>query len=87
MKFTVLLGIKLDSQILWAHAQLRKKRSYRKARDMVKSSEVSMCRKLPTNPASSSMEMETLMKRLDVDLKDMDKANVWKAKVIVSKLH
>ena len=38
--------------------------------------------KLPSYPPSSSMEMETLMKRPEVTLEDMKNANKWKTKVI-----
>ena len=38
--------------------------------------------KLPSYPPSSSMEMETLMKRPEVTLKDRENAEKWKTKVI-----
>ena len=38
--------------------------------------------KLPSYPPSSSMEMETLMKRPEVTLKDTENAEKWKTKVI-----
>ena len=38
--------------------------------------------KLPSYPPSSSMEMETLMKRPEVPLEDMKNVDKWKTKVI-----
>ena len=64
------------SQLLQAHTQLRKKRRYRKARNMVKALEESTYKKLSAYPPSSSIEMETLMKRPNKDLEDADKATI-----------
>ena len=38
--------------------------------------------KLPSYPSSSSMEMETFMKRPEVTLKDVKDADKWKTRVI-----
>ena len=38
--------------------------------------------KLPSYPSSSSMKMETLMKRPEVTLKDTENADKWKTKII-----
>ena len=73
---------KLDSQMFQVYTQPWKKRSYRKAREKVKSMEKESCEKLPTYPPSSSMEMETLIKGPEVTLKDTENADKWKAKVI-----
>ena len=72
----------LDRQVRQAHAQLRKKRSYRNAREKVRVMERESYEKLLTYPPLSSMEMETLMKRQEVTLKDTENADKWKTKVI-----
>ena len=38
--------------------------------------------KIPSYPPSSSMQIKTLMKRLEVTLEDMKNADKWKTKVI-----
>ena len=73
---------KLDKQVRQAHAQLQKKRSYRKAREIVQAMERELYEKLPSYPSSSCMEMETLMKRPEVTLEDTKNADKWKTKVI-----
>ena len=73
---------KLDKQVQQAHAQLQKKRSYRNAREKVQAMERESYEKLPRYPPSSSMEMETLMKRPEVALEDMKNADKSKTKVI-----
>ena len=62
--------------------QVRKKRSYKNAREKVGVMERESYEKLPSYPPSSSMEMETLMKRPEVTLKDTENADKWKTKVI-----
>ena len=73
---------KLDGQVHQAHAQLQKRRSYRKAREKVQTMERESYEKLPSYLPSSSMEMETLMQRPEVTLKDVKDADTWKTRVI-----
>ena len=73
----------LDRQVRQAHSQLQKKRSYRNAREKVRVMEKESYEKLPSYPPSSSMELETLMKRPEVTLKDTENAEKWKTKVII----
>ena len=73
---------KLDRQVQKAHSQLQKKRSYKNAREKVRVMEKESYEKLPSYRPSSSMEMETLMKRAEVTLKDTENANKWKTKII-----
>ena len=68
----------LDRQLRQAHAQLRKKRSDRNAREKVRVMKKKSYEKLPSYPPSSSMEKETLMKRPKVTLKDTENAEKWK---------
>ena len=72
----------LDRQVRQAHAQLQKKRSYRNAREKVRVMEKESYEKLPNYPPSSSMEMETLIKRPEVTLKDTENAEKCKTEVI-----
>ena len=53
-----------------AHQQLRKKKSYRQARQKCYDEKENSVRLLPDYPADSNMEMETMMKRPDTILKD-----------------
>ena len=72
---------KLEGQVCQAHAQLQRKRSYRKAREKVRMMEREPYELLLDHPPSSSMEMETLMKRHEVALEDAKDADKWKTKV------
>ena len=65
-----------------AHQQLRKKKSYRQARQNCFGGQENSERLLPDYPADSNMEMETTMKRPDTVLKDSKDADKWKIKVI-----
>ena len=66
----------LDGRMRQAHQQLRKKKSYRKARRKYFKGQEDDERLLPDYPADSNMEMETMMKHPDTvleDSKDADK--------------
>ena len=66
----------LDRRMRQAHQQLRKKKSYRKARQEYFKGQENDEKLLPDYPADSNMEMETMMKRSDTvleDSKDADK--------------
>ena len=65
-----------------AHQQLRKKKSYRQARQKCFDDKEDSARLLPDYPADSNMEMETMMKRPDKILKDSIDADKWKIKVL-----
>ena len=73
---------KLEGQVLQAYAQLQRKRSYRKAREKVQMMKREPYELLLDYPPSSSMEMETLMKRPEVALENAKDADMWKAKVL-----
>ena len=69
---------KLEGQMHQAHAQLRRKRGYKQALQRAsKEKEV-----LPEYPPDSNMEMETVMKRPEVNLEDAKDTDKWKAKVM-----
>ena len=69
---------KLEGQMHQAHAQLRRKRGYKHALQRAsKEKEV-----LPEYPPDSNMEMETVMKRPEVNLEDAKDTDKWKAKVM-----
>ena len=53
---------KLEGQICQAHAQLRRKRGYKRALQKASKEEKESPEVLPEYPTDSSMEMETLMK-------------------------
>ena len=63
-----------------AHQQLRKKKSYRQARQKCYDGKENSA--LPDYPAISNMEMETMMKRPDTILEDSIDADKWKIKVL-----
>ena len=65
-----------------AHQQLRKKKSYRQARQKCYDEKEDSARLLPDYPADSNMEMETMMKRPDTILEDSIDADKWKIKVL-----
>ena len=60
----------LDGKMRKAHQQLRKKKSYRQARQKCYNKKEDSARWLPDYPADSNMEMETMMKRPDTILED-----------------
>ena len=69
-------------QVHQAHAQLQRKRSYRKDGVKVRMMAREPYELLPDYLPSSSMGMETLMKRPKVVLQDAKDADKWKAKVL-----
>ena len=72
---------KLEGQVHQAHAQLQRKRSYRKAREKAQTMEKKPYEILPDYPPSSSMEMEALMKRPKVTRENSKDAYKLKTKV------
>ena len=65
-----------------AHQQLRKKKSYRQARQKYYDKKEDSVRLLPDYPADSNMEMEAMMKCPDTILEDSIDADKWKIKVL-----
>ena len=55
----------LEGKMQKVHQQLRKKKSYRQARQKYHNKKEEPVELLPDYPANSNMEMETMMKRLD----------------------
>ena len=72
----------LDGKMRKAHLQLRKKKSYRQARQKCYDEKENSARLLPDYPVDSNMEMETMMKRPDTILKDSLDADKWKIKLL-----
>ena len=72
----------LDGKMGQAHQQLRKKKSYRQARQKCFDGQEDSKRLLPDYPVDSNMEMETMMKRSDTVLKDSKDVDKWKIKVL-----
>ena len=72
----------LEGKMQKAHQQLRKKKSYRQARQKYYDEKEDSARLLPDYPADSNMEMETMMKRPDTILEDSIDADKWKIKVL-----
>ena len=72
----------LDGKMRKAHQQLRKKKSYRQARQKCCDKKEDSARLLPDYPADSNMEMETMMKCPDTILEDSIDADKWKIKVL-----
>ena len=72
----------LDGKMRKAHQQLRKKKSYRQARQKCYDEKENSARLLPDYPADSNMEMETMMKCPDTILEDSIDADKWKVKVL-----
>ena len=73
---------KLEGQMHQAHSQLRRKKSYKGAlRRALKEGKESP-ELLPEYPTDGSMEMETIMKRPEVNLEDAKDAYKWKSKVM-----
>ena len=70
---------KLEGQMHQAHAQLRRKKSYKQALQKVSKEKKESPELLPEYPTDSNMEMETIMKRPG-DLEDAKDADKWKSK-------
>ena len=65
-----------------AHQHLRKKRSYRQARQKCFNRKEEAVELLPDYPENRNMEMEGIMKRPDTKLVDATNADKWKTKVL-----
>ena len=72
----------LDGKMRQAHQQLRKKKSYRQARQKCFDGQKYSEKLLPDYPVDSNMEMETMMKCPDTVLEDSKDADKWKIKVL-----
>ena len=72
----------LEGKMRKAHQQLRKKKSYRQARQKCYDKKEEPVELLPDYPANSNMEMEAMMKRSDTKLGDTINADKWKTKVL-----
>ena len=72
----------LEGKMRKVHWQLRKKKSYRRARQKCYDKEEEPMKLLPDYPADSCMEMETMMKRPNTKLGDTTDADKWKTKVL-----
>ena len=70
---------KLDGQMHQAHAQLRRKKGYKQALQRASKEETEV---LLDYPPDRNMEMETIMKRPEVNLEDAKDAGKWKTKVM-----
>ena len=65
-----------------AHQQLRKKKSYRQARQKCYDKKEEPVELFPDYPANSNMEMEAMMERSDTKCGDTIDADKWKNKVL-----
>ena len=72
----------LEGKMCKAHQQLRKRKSYRQARQKCYDKKEEPVKLLPDYPANSSMEMEAIMKLPDIKLGDTIDADKWKIKVL-----
>ena len=72
----------LEGKMRNAHQQLRKKKSYRQARQKCYDKKEETVKLLPDYPANSNMEMEAIMKQPDTKLGDAIDADKWKIKVL-----
>ena len=72
----------LEGKMQKAHQQLRKKRSYRQARQKCFDRKKETLELLPDYPENSNVEMEGIMKRPDTKLVDATNADKWKTKVL-----
>ena len=72
----------LEGKMQKVHQQLRKKKSYRQARQKYYNKKEEPVELLPDYPANSNMEMEAMMKRSDTKLGDTIDADKWKTKVL-----
>ena len=73
---------KLEGQMHQAHSQLRRKKSYKQALWRTSKEGKESPELLPQYPTESNMEMETVMKRQEVNLEEAKDADKWKAKVM-----
>ena len=73
---------KLEGQMHQAHEQLRRKKSYKRARRNISKEKKESCKFLPDYPTNSNMEMETIMKRSEINLENAKDADKWKSKVL-----
>ena len=69
-----------------ARAQLQRKGSHRKARENIQKMEKEPCELLLDCPPSSSMEMETIMKRPEVTLEDVKDVEVQSSRHVGNKI-
>ena len=74
--------IDLEGKMQKVHQQLRKKRSYRQARQKCFDRKEEAVELLLDYPENSNMEMEGIMKRPDTKLIDTTNADKWKTKVL-----
>ena len=72
----------LEGKMRKVHQQLRKKKSYRQARQKCYDRKEEPVELLPDYPANSNMEMKAMMKRSDTKLGDTIDADKWKTKVL-----
>ena len=72
----------LEGKMQKVHQQLRKKKSYRQARQKCYDKKEETVKLLPDYPANSNMEMEAIMKQPDTKLRDAIDADKWKIKVL-----
>ena len=72
----------LEGKMQKVHWQLRKKKSYKQAKQKCHSKVEEPMKLLPDYPADSCMEMETIMKRPDTKLGDTADADKLKTKVL-----
>ena len=72
----------LEGKMQKVHQQLRKKRSYRQARQKCFDRKKETVELLPDYPENSNVEMEGIMKRPDTKLVDATNADKWKTKVL-----
>ena len=67
----------LEGKMQKVHQQLRKKKSYRQARQKCYDKKEESVKLLPDYPANSNMEMEAMMKQPDTKLGDAIGADKW----------
>ena len=72
----------LEGKMQKVHQQLRKKKSYRQARQKCYDKQEEPMKLLPDYPANSNVEMEAMMKRPDTKLGDTIDTDKWKTKVL-----
>ena len=72
----------LEGKMQKAHQQLRKKKSYRQARQKCFDRKDEAVELHPDYPENSNVEMEGIMKRRDTKLADAANADKWKTKVL-----
>ena len=72
----------LEGKMQKVHQQLRKKKSYRQARQQCFNRKDEAVELLPDHPENSNVEMEGIMKQPDTKLADATNADKWKTKVL-----